>query len=379
MCRNIASAFTLFHAQQFCQTNRRLLNNETVVVLLVTPANMHIHAASTQCCLPCAGILIVDSAQLMKAEKAKLGSALEQGWVEPTPAGQVPATAAVWLFTSAETLSKGKAHSSLANGSTGSCQEIVQDAERELGLGLVKAFDLLHFCNLGPELQHDSAQSTAAIRGTMPSSILQRPATTAAARFRHTGATQSTAGNATTLQHALMHRVSASASMQPPTVTEEAMTMIQEYYAFIRQNIGQASSCRDVGPHTVVSLLRMASACARLHARHDVLPMPDVVLAVFLLQESLKAQVRRLSGSLHVVVDICINSIRMPCLYRKDSQRSNAHACESHCAAEDCICNAPDQSMWVKTFAVWNHFVWYAADWFNAKVVMCRVLIHWLL
>lgn len=302
----------------FAKPTVGLLNDETVVVLLVTPANMHKHAASTQCCLPCVGILIVDSAQLMKAEKAKLGSALEQGWVEPTPA--VPATAAVWLFSSAETLSKAKAHSSFANGSTGSCQEIVQDAERELGLGLVKAFDLLHFCNLEPELQHDSAQSTAAISGTMPSSILQRPATTAAARFRHTDATQSTAGNATTLQHALMHRVSASASVQTPTVTEEAMTMIQEYYAFIRQNIGQNSSCRDVGPHTVVSLLRMASACARLHARHDVLPMPDVILAVFLLQESLKAQVRRLSGSLYVVVDVCINSIRMPCLYQKDSQ-----------------------------------------------------------
>lgn len=330
----------------FAKPTVGLLNDETVVVPLVTPANMHIHAASTHG-LSCAGVLIVDSAQLIEAEKAKLGSALELGHVEPTPAVQVPATAAVWLFTSADTLSKGKAHSSFATGSTGSCEQIVQDAERELGLGLVKAFDLLHCCNLEPELQPDNGHSTAATSGTIPSNILPRPVSTAAARFRHTGATQSTAGNATTLQHALTYRVSASASMQNPAVTEEAMTMIQEYYAFIRQNIGQPSSCRDVGPHTVVSLLRMASACARLHARHDVLPMPDVVLAVFLLQESLKAQVRRLSGSLRVV-DVYINSIRMPWLYQKDSTVTE---CSLMCSRRLHI-NAPDQRLWVKTVAV---------------------------
>ena len=257
----------------------------------------------------------MDSAQLMKAEKARLGSALELGYVEPTPAVQVPTTAAVWLFTSADTLSKGKAHGSFASGNSGSCEQLVQDAEKELGLGLVKSFDLLHVCNFEPKLQHDSAQSTAATNDTVPSNILQRVPHTAAARVRHAAATQSRIGNATALQHALMHRVSVSASMQNPIVTEEAMTMIQEYYAFIRQSIGQRSSYRDVGPHTAISLLRMASACARLHSRHDVLPMPDVVLAVYLLQESLKAQVRKLSVPLHIIAAfVYMNSIRVPCL-----------------------------------------------------------------
>lgn len=241
-----------------------------------------------------AGVLIIDSAQLKNTEKAKLGTALEQGHMELAPSVQVPATAATWMFTSAETVSKGKTHNSFASSSACSGQQMLQHAEKELTLGLIQAFDLVCFCNLDPELQHETAEGSAAADNAAYSNTSWAQSDAAATRRQCTAARQSNLTNTSTLQHALMFTVATSASMQSPVVTEEAVTTLQDYYAFIRQNLGQDGSCRHIGPHTVVSLLRMASACARLHARHDVLPMPDVTLAIFLLQETLKSQVRAL-------------------------------------------------------------------------------------
>lgn len=242
-----------------------------------------------------AGVLLVDSAQLTKAEKPKLGLGLESGFLQPIPAMQVPVTAAVWLSASAEALSKSKAYtSSYATGTAGSCQNMIQNAKRELGADLVKAFDLVSPCHLDPKVQQNSTACNAAASTAMPNSTFWTPATSSAARQRRAAATQHTqTNNMSTLQHALTYRLAHSASMQPPAVTEEAMSIIQGYYAFIRQqNMMQPITCSVIGPHTVTSLLRMATSCARLHFRHNVVPMPDVTLAIFLLQQSLKTQVR---------------------------------------------------------------------------------------
>lgn len=250
----------------------------------------YVRATDVQSLCMTVGILLLDSIHIRKQDKAALGAAIDQGHLEPLLSMHAPATAVVWLFTSPQPSSKGRAQSSCAAGSTEIWPQMVQHAEKDLGPALMKPFDVLLICDEDPEWGADNSSSSSA---SMQHTAHDGPAQSSrapAAGYRQTLNSNSE------LQHLLRHRLATSASMQSPEATEEAMAMIQQYYAFIRQqDFALPASCRDVGPHTLVSLLRMATSCARLHLRHDVLPMPDVVVAIFLLQESLKAQVSLLA------------------------------------------------------------------------------------
>ena len=86
--------------------------------------------------------------------------------------------------------------------------------------------------------------------------------------------------------------IAEAADLPLPCISSDAMMIIQQYYALLRQQChGQTHTMLDVGTHTVAGLLRLASACSRLHGRNDVEAMPDAVLAIYMLQQSLKAKV----------------------------------------------------------------------------------------
>ncbi len=231
------------------------------------------------------GILLLNSFDIKKADRAVLGSALNKGQFElqQAPSVVVPATAAVWAVHSAESLSRTKPAET-----SQSVQDIIQRSVNDLGPGLFCAFDLI--------LPHaDSDDSDAA--EAYVDSILDRTARDQAAAGVTSSREQGT-GNVCSrgkeMGAELRQRVAQGASMAMPCITPEAMMMIQRYYALLRQQgqgYGQAASLVDAGTHTVASLLRMATACARLHLRNDVITMPDAVLAIYLLQESMRAKV----------------------------------------------------------------------------------------
>lgn len=77
-------------------------------------------------------------------------------------------------------------------------------------------------------------------------------------------------------------------------VVPEASQLLQEYYLHLRQDSGSAFAEQDVNVAAMRSLVRLASACARLHHRAAVLPFPDAVLAIKLLDQTLAIKVRAL-------------------------------------------------------------------------------------
>ena len=231
------------------------------------------------------GILLLNSFDIKKADRDVLGAALNKGRFElqQAPSVVVPATAAVWAVHSADSLSKTKPAET-----SQSVQDIIQQSVNDLGPGLFCAFDLI----LPHADSGDSAASEACI-----DSMLDRTARDQAAAAVTSVREQGTGAVCSRRQEMgveLRQRVAQGASMAMPCITPEAMMMIQRYYALLRQQgqgYGQAASLVDAGSHTVASLLRMATACARLHQRNDVMTMPDAVLAIYLLQESMRAKV----------------------------------------------------------------------------------------
>ncbi len=231
------------------------------------------------------GILLLNSINIKKADRDVLGAALNKGHFElqQAPSVVVPATAAVWAVHSADSLSRTKP----AEASQ-SVQDIIQRSVSDLGPGLFCAFDLML-----PHAHSDDSDAAEACTD----SILDRTARDQVAAAVTSGREQGTGAiccRGKEMGAELRQRVAQGQSMAMPCMTPEAMMMIQRYYALLRQQgqgYGQASSLVDAGTHTVASLLRMATACARLHLRNDVITMPDAVLAIYLLQESMRAKV----------------------------------------------------------------------------------------
>ena len=231
------------------------------------------------------GILLLNSFDIKKADRDVLGAALNKGRFElqQAPSVVVPATAAVWAVHSADSLSKTKPAET-----SQSVQDIIQRSINDLGPALFCAFDLI--------LPHADSDDSDAGEACIDS-ILDRTARDQAAAGVTSGREQGTGAVCSRRQEMgaeLRQRVAQAASMAMPCITPEAMLVIQRYYALLRQQgqgYGQAASLVDAGTHTVASLLRMATACARLHLRNDVIAMPDAVLAIYLLQESMRAKV----------------------------------------------------------------------------------------
>ncbi|DBA91718.1 TPA: hypothetical protein ACH3X1_003314 [Trebouxia sp. C0004] len=230
------------------------------------------------------GILLLNSIDIKKADRDVLGAALNKGHfeVQQAPSVVVPATAAVWAVHSADSLSRLKP----AEASQ-SVQDMTQRSVCDLGPALFCAFDLM----LPHAHSGDSDVAEACI-----DSILDRPARGHQAAGVTSGrelGTGSVCSRRMEMRAELLQRIAQGASMATPCITPEAMMMIQRYYALLRQQgqgFGQAASLMDASTHTVASLLRMATACARLHLRNDVMTMPDAVLAIYLLQKSMRAK-----------------------------------------------------------------------------------------
>ncbi|DBA93225.1 TPA: hypothetical protein ACH3X2_003521 [Trebouxia sp. C0005] len=230
------------------------------------------------------GILLLNSIDIKKADRDVLGSALNKGHFEvlQAPSVVVPATAAVWAMHSADSLARTKP----ANISQ-SVQDIIQRSVSDLGLSLFCAFDLM----LPHAHSGDSDAAEACIDSILNRTTRDQPAAAVNSGREH--ATGSVCSRRKDKGAELRHRVAQGASMAVPCITPEAMMMIQCYYALLRQQgqgCGQAATLVDAGTHTVASLLRMATACARLHLRNNVMAMPDAVLAIYLLQESMRAK-----------------------------------------------------------------------------------------
>ena len=229
--------------------------------------------------------MILSTSDIRKPERDALASALSKGCFElkQAPSLHVPATAAVWALSCADSVSRTKC--GVLTDTADALQHAMQGAVQDMGIGLCTAFDL------GLAVDHDSLMTDSFLN-----SVINRQASSHAASAPcQTGRANATCSSRASSERGiakqqLKQQMGKAASMPLPCIAADAMKMIQHYYALLRQqSCAQGSSA--VGTHTVASLLRMAAASARLHMRNDAMAMPDAVLAIYLLQESLKAKV----------------------------------------------------------------------------------------
>ena len=241
----------------------------------------------------CAGILLLSSVDIKKGEKDALGSALNQGCfdLKEAPSVHVPATAAVWVVQCGDSAVKGKGSTPISMPASDNIQGLMQRTMQDMGVSLFNAFDLVLSHGHG-NTAHDQDNIIESILDRAASHRPDSAASAAASATRRQAAQNGSRKEGVSRE--LKQRVAQGSSMTMPCIGPEAMMMVQQYYALLRQQShgdGQLVSGMDAGSHTVASLLRMATACARLHMRNDVIAVPDAMLAIYLLQESMKAKV----------------------------------------------------------------------------------------
>lgn len=73
--------------------------------------------------------------------------------------------------------------------------------------------------------------------------------------------------------------------MKRPRLTREAKLLLQNYYTFIRKQNKEHERCVPV--HVSESLLKLATASARLRLSAFIQPTPDATLAIKLTEETL--------------------------------------------------------------------------------------------
>ena len=226
----------------------------------------------------------MDCVDVKKTERAALGNALNRGSLElrNAPALTIPATAVMWLVYPEDTVKECACSDSL--------QQATQKATQHLGAGLYAAFDVVLPHNRSTDSQ-DAHAYMDSILSRMAHKAGQSGAAAVAGRLN---AKQSNINNMQ-IGVLLRQRLAQSANLPVPCISPEALTMLQNYYALLRQqHQGHESDVSGISPgtYTLASLVRMASASARLHMRQGVNAMPDAVLAIYLLQQSMKAKVR---------------------------------------------------------------------------------------
>ncbi|PNH05109.1 hypothetical protein TSOC_008672 [Tetrabaena socialis] len=85
------------------------------------------------------------------------------------------------------------------------------------------------------------------------------------------------------LVDALQQHVAAAALLAPPPqLSDAALDLLTRYYVSVRQSGVQVTQAE-----VLRCLVKLATACARLHLRHQVLEAPDCVLAVLLMERTL--------------------------------------------------------------------------------------------
>lgn len=254
------------------------------------------------------GVFLLNPTDIKKADKAVVGSALNKGCFElkQAPSVLVPATAAVWAVHSADGVNKGK-----SAGSSTSVQDVVQGAVHDMGSDLFSAFDLV----LSPTHSGGSNVSDGCTDRILNRVARHELSPQAAALISGSEAAAGSGGGIREQsRRQLRVRVAQGSGMPMPCISPAAMVMIQRYYSLLRQQspvYGQGEGAMEAGPHTLASLLRMATACARLHMRNDVTTMPDAILAIYLLQESMRAKVHMLFYRLLYSWDINLHVSRL--------------------------------------------------------------------
>lgn len=295
-----------------------------------------------------AGIMMLNTSDIRKLERDALASALTKGCFQLKQALSlhVPATPAVWALSSADSISKRK--SGVLTDAADALQQVMQGAMQDMGTSLFAAFDLTL------AVDHESLMTDSFM-----STITDRQASSHAACRHQPGGASSTCSRASNKRKVARQQVKRhcgkAASLPMPCVCADAMKMIQHYYALLRQQSAtQGPTGTAVGTHTVASLLRMATASARLHMRNDAMAMPDAVLSIYMLQESLKAKVchtragKRLqeygAAQLHgthyvaagrVQAEVCMFVIQIPWHFLR---RLVALSLGSLCTAWKCSC-----------------------------------------
>lgn len=233
---------------------------------------------------------MLSASDIKKPEREILASGLSKGCFElkQAPSLHIPAVAAVWALSSAEGASKSKPAVLSLTGNANAVPQMMQGAMQDMGFSLFAAFDLA--LALDPDsLVTESCMDT----------LIDRQASSHAASSSHVAGRGSSAsssrssGKRSVVRQQLRQQIGDAASLPAPCISPRAVMMIQHYYALLRQQspMQGPTAAAAVGTHTVASLLRMATASARLHMRHDAVAMPDAVLAIYMLQESLKAKV----------------------------------------------------------------------------------------
>ena len=232
---------------------------------------------------------MLSAGDIKKGEREVLASALSKGCFElkQAPSLHVPATAAVWAVAPAEGASKSKC--GVLTGNAHVVPQVMQGAMQDMGFSLFAAFDL------ALAVDHDSL-----VTESYMNVLIDRQASSHAASSRAPGQGVSASSSSSRAsskrsiaKQQLRQQIGEAASLSMPCISPRAVMMIQHYYALLRQqNAMQGpTAAAAVGTHTVACLLRMATASARLHMRNDAVAMPDAVLAIYMLQESLKAKV----------------------------------------------------------------------------------------
>ncbi|WIA40444.1 hypothetical protein OEZ86_013801 [Tetradesmus obliquus] len=84
---------------------------------------------------------------------------------------------------------------------------------------------------------------------------------------------------------ALRHLLAAAVACQAPVLSAGAQEFLGQYFLVLRQSLG--SSGKLSKPVLLATLVRVASAVARLHLRSEVLQQPDASLAVLLMEHTL--------------------------------------------------------------------------------------------
>lgn len=232
---------------------------------------------------------MLTTSDVKKAEREVLASALSKGYFElkQAPSLHVPATAAIWALSPAEGTSKSR--SGVLTGNADAVPQAMQGAMHDMGFRLCAAFDLalaVHNNSLVTEsymnILIDRQASSRAASSHVPGQGVSACSSSSRASSKRSVAKQQ-----------LRQQIGEAASLPMPCISPRAMMMIQHYYALLRQQspMQEPTAAAAVSTHTVASLLRMATASARLHMRKDAMAMPDAVLAIYMLQESLKAKV----------------------------------------------------------------------------------------
>lgn len=230
---------------------------------------------------------MLSAGDIKKGEREVLASALSKGCFElkQAPSLHVPATAAVWAVAPAEGASKSKC--GVLTGNAHVVPQVMQGAMQNMGFSLFAAFDL------ALAVDHDSL-----VTESYMNILIDRQASSHAASSSAPGqgvsASSSRASSIRSIaKQQVRQQIGEAASLPMPCISPRAVMMIQHYYALLRQQsaVQGPTAAAAVGTHTVACLLRMATASARLHMRNDAVAMPDAVLAIYMLQESLKAKV----------------------------------------------------------------------------------------